>query len=276
MNARLIRTFFVCIPLIAGALPWPCMGEEPVITIPFDGEINANMINVRSDSTTGSDIICSVNRGEPVNVIGQLYDWYKIRIPKGCPSYIKKTLVAPLDDKTIKVLKDRVNIRLKPDEKGPIIGKANTDEVLTVVGSAGDWFKIEPIAASYGWVNKKFVHPFRTGIAPAQPPQATAEHIEETKQIQEKNPPVVEDSQQGTVTAQGVVEPYGKVINRQATHKLVVKDTAGYTKIFLLKGSKSSLNALNFRFVKVVGKTCGVEPQSKYPIIEVTSIQLQN
>lgn len=272
----LLRTVIFSFFLIASAIPALCKEEEPVVSIPFNGEIKGNMINVRADSTTGADIICSVNRGEPINVVGQLYDWYKIRIPKGCPSYIKKTLVAPIDDKTIKVLKDRVNIRLKPDEQAPIIGKANTDEVLTVTGSVGDWFKIEPISSSYGWVNKKFVHPFRTGISPEKPPQATGEQVEEIKKIQEKTPPIVEDNQQGTITAIGVVEPYGKVINRQATHKLIIKDSAGFTKVFLLKGTKSSLNALNFRSVKVTGKPIGIEPQSKYPIIDVTSIQLQN
>ncbi len=273
-----LRTLLLCLFMSGGILLHTSFAKEakPEISIPFDGEINANMINVRADSTIGSDVICSINRGEPVSVIGQLYDWYKIRIPKGCPAYIHKSLVAPLDDKTVKVLKNRVNIRLRPEEQSPIIGKANADEIVTVTGSAGDWFKIEPIASSFGWVNKKFVHPFRTGIIPAQPPQTTDDQIKAVKRAQESAPPIIEDAQQGTITVIGVVEPYGKVINRKATHKLVVKDPAGYTKVFLLKGTKSRLNALHFRTVKVVGKPYGVEPQSQYPIIEVNSIQLQN
>ena len=108
-------------------------------TMPFIGEINADNINIRSDSTVSSEIICKVNKGEQVEVTRERYGWYKIRLPKYAPSFIKKNLVTAIEDKpansfdklrdsgtelnrNAKVIKNRVNIRLHPNESSPILG----------------------------------------------------------------------------------------------------------------------------------------------------------
>lgn len=154
----------VCLGFVAKA--WCAMQQPDAPTIPFSGEIKEDRVNVRMDATVGSEVICTVFRREPVEVIGEVYDWYKIRLPQSAPSFVKKTLVAIIDDKTIKVLKDSVNIRLKPSEDSPIIGKAEIDELLQVRRHAGEWFEIEPVANSFGWVHKRFVLPFRTTLPP--------------------------------------------------------------------------------------------------------------
>ena len=223
---------------------------------------------MRTDSTVGSTVVCTLNRGEPVSVAGELYEWYRIKLPKDAPSYVKKTLVAPLDDKTVKVLKDKVNIRLGPAETSPILGKAHKDETLHIVGSEGEWFKIRPTARCSGWIHKQFVLPFRTGMAPKE----KAAGIE---------PPPEEPGKE--VTLKGIIEPYGKVINRSATHKLIVRESVEcpdstqndcyLQKIFLLKGSRPNLNTLTYHKVKVTGMVTGKNEQ-KYPVIEISKVEL--
>lgn len=124
---------------------------------PFWGMVNADSVNMRSDSTVNSSIICNINRGEQVEVIQELYDWYKIRLPKTAPSFIKKNLVILIDNKTGKVLKNRVNIRMKPSETAAVIGKANKDEIVNILDDVGQWYKIEPLNNSFGWIHKKFI-----------------------------------------------------------------------------------------------------------------------
>ncbi|HNW39700.1 MAG TPA: SH3 domain-containing protein, partial [Candidatus Omnitrophota bacterium] len=58
----------------------------------FTGQINADGINVRVDSTVGAQVICTLAKGELVEVSGGVYDWYKIRLPKEAPAYIRKDL----------------------------------------------------------------------------------------------------------------------------------------------------------------------------------------
>lgn len=124
---------------------------------PFMGEINADNINVRADSTVRSEIVCSLNRGESVVVVFGLYEWYKIRLPKKAPSFIRKDFVSSTDGKVGVVLKDRVNIRLGPGESQARLGKANKNEVVNILSAQGDWYGIEPIKNSFGWIHQRFV-----------------------------------------------------------------------------------------------------------------------
>jgi len=238
----------------------------------FTGVVNADNINIRSDSTVSAQIICKSAKGERLEVVSERYDWYKIRLPKQAPSFIKKNLVAGIEDKpadsfdklktsasglikNAKVIKDSVNIRLAPSETSPILGKVDRNEVITVLEDKGGWYKIEPVNNSFGWISSKFISKVsatatsqgavvRLPIAAAKPEPTQAQQIE------------------------GIIKPYGIVFKRPATHKLITSDN----KIFLLKGNKKSLDQLNYHKVKVTGKSIGPDTQ-KYPIIEIEKIE---
>jgi uncharacterized protein YgiM (DUF1202 family) len=245
--------------------------------MPFIGEINADNINIRSDSTVSSEIICKVNKGEQVEVTRERYGWYKIRLPKYAPSFIKKNLVTAIEDKpansfdklrdsgtelnrNAKVIKNRVNIRLHPNESSPILGKVDRNEVITILEDKGEWFRIEPVNSSFGWINNKFISKISSVTKPENPlvPQKVKE---------EKNA-AVPITLEKSITAEGVIKPYGIVFKRLATHKLITNDN----KIFLLKGGKKSLDILNYHKVKVIGKF--IEPnKQRYPIIDIEKIE---
>jgi len=223
---------------------------------PYLGVINSNNINIRSDSTVMSKAICNVNKGERVEVILEKYQWYKIRLPKNAPAYIRKDLATPIDAKTVKISKDSVNIRLQPNEGAPIIGRAETNEIIAVLDTQGQWYKIEPTNNSFGWVYKKFINKAaEKTMAPA-----VVNNIVVTLTKEEPAQDFV---------IEGVVLPYGKVFNRQATHKLRDKEQ----KIYLLKGDKTSLNAVNYHKVKISAKLTNA-PKTKYPLLEVRKIEI--
>lgn len=136
---------------------------------PFLGEINANNINLRSDATTTSQVICTLNKGEEVKVVLEFYEWYKVHLPDRISLYLKGSLADCIkyqegieDNKNVclsaKVLVNRVNLRVSPSESAPIVGIADKNEIINVKGEAGGWYKIEPIQNSFGWINKKFVN----------------------------------------------------------------------------------------------------------------------
>ncbi len=230
----------------------------------FTGQINADNINVRVDATIGSAVACVLSKGQLVEVVSELYDWYKIRLPKEAPSYVKKDLVecinpdpvsAPGKCLSAKVIKDRINIRLSPGESSWILGKINRLTVVSILSEKGDWYRIAPVYQSFGWVNKKFVDKDLTPLLKKEKPLAAAREIKPPEQL------VVE----------GKVSPYGIVLWRTATHKLITSEN----KVYFLKGNRKSLNSLNYRKVKVTGRL--ISPQeSKYPIIEIDIIEALN
>lgn len=235
----------------------PCFAEDSLSV--FQGKINANNINIRSDSTVTSEVTCKLNQGDSVEVVSELYEWYKIRLPKIAPSFVKNNLVTLIDDKTAKVLKDRVNIRLHPADSAPILGRVDKNEIINILGNRGSWYRIMPVDNSFGWVHKKFVD--------KAPRTIKIEEAKLTLQIREGLKP---ESQAATsdefIIIKGIIRP--KTIKRVATHKLITQDKD----VFLLKGNKEGFDALNFQRAKVTGKLIDTDKQ-KNLIIEVVKIE---
>ena len=189
----------------------------------LNGEMTSDNINIRADSTVGSDVICVLKKHDKIEVAAELYDWYKIRLPKSAPSFVKKTFfkcmpsqpshslgaAIPAKNETACAsaiaLKDKINVRLKPSENSQILSKVKSDEIVNVLSDSGGWLKIEPIRDSFGFVNKKFVNKLS--------------NIGNLKQ--DPTPPVPEQPSQELVIVTGIVQPYGRIFGRKATHKLV-------------------------------------------------------
>lgn len=249
----LLVVFFVPVRAVFGAT-----------AVNFNGQINAENINVRVDATVGSALICSLSKGEPVEVISEAYDWYKIRLPKEAPSYVKEDLVECFNSDPVtnpgkclsaKVIKDRINIRLGPSESSWILGKADKLTVVNILAKVNGWYKIQPIYQSYGWVNKKFISKETIVARKQETPALPAKDIQPS----------------GSLIIEGTVSPYGIVLWRQATHKLITSDN----KIYFLKGNRKGLDSLNYHKVKVSGKL--ITPSgNKYPIIQVDMIEALN
>ncbi len=263
----------MCTGLLAVLIPFMCFAQDQNSSLPeltanskhklalFQGQINSDNINIRSDSTVSSKIICALNKGEPVEVVRESYEWYKIILPKTAPSFIKKDLVALIDEKTAKITKDNVNIRLDPSESSPILGIASKNEVISIQEDRGGWYKIEPRNNSFGWVNKKFVD--KVGTINRREEIKLVQEIKKENIIVGEKAPLDE-----SIIIEGMIKPYGKVIKRIATHKLLSPDN----NVFLLKGNKASLDSLNYHKVKVTGKLAHPQNQ-KYTIIEILKIE---
>ncbi len=131
--------------------------------MPFKGKVNADDINLRIDSTVSSEIICTVKKDDVIDVLSQAYGWYRIKLPKYAPSFIKDEFLPPFGEKTAKVTKPGVNVRLRPSPDSPIIGKTDKDEIVHIIENKNGWTSIEPVFNSFGWVNAKFID--HTGLS---------------------------------------------------------------------------------------------------------------
>jgi uncharacterized protein YgiM (DUF1202 family) len=210
----------------------------------FRGEVNADDINIRADSTASAEIVCKINKGAVVEVISELYGWYKIELPADAPSFINKNLLSLNDDKTAEVAGDNINIRLRPDTSSPILGRVNKGQAVKVLEEKGDWCRIEPSANSHGWIHKNFVN-----------------RIEKKSRLS-KDAVVVDNH----ITVEGLLKQ--KTFTRVATHKLITEDS----KVYLLKSDKENLDSFNRRRVKISGQL--VDPaQQAHPVIEVEKIE---
>lgn len=173
MRLACLKNIFPVLVLAVSLMFKICPAQEPVS---FKEEINSDGINVRQDATVNSDIICVLKKGMEVEVVSEFFEWYKIRLPRVAPAFIKKPLTEcnsyfhptlsagnAFTTKTethcqnAKVLKMKVNIRLEPSESSAIIGTIDKDGVVNIVKEVQGWYQIEPTFNSFGWVNKKFI-----------------------------------------------------------------------------------------------------------------------
>lgn len=141
---------------------------------PFFGTINSDNVNIRWDSRVSAEEIYKARKGERVEVVLELYDWYKVRLPGAASVFVRKDLAAVIEDlppnppksvneatqkapRKARIIKESVNIRLRPNESAPILGKADKEEIVIILGEEGAWYRIDPPPNTFGWVHKKFV-----------------------------------------------------------------------------------------------------------------------
>jgi hypothetical protein len=116
--------------------------------------------------------------------------------------------------------------------------------VVGILEDKGDWYRIEPVSSSFGWIHKGYVK------------------RQEAKLAQKS-----EKEEEDTIIVEGIIKP--KTIKHIATHKLITSDN----KVLLLRGDKNSLVALSHRKVRITGKL-SKPAQQEYPIIDITKIEV--
>jgi len=238
---------------------------------PFFGMVTQDNINVRAGANVNFEPLCKLIKNEKVAVVGKSYNWYKIILPKDATSFINEKYVS-IEDSSGLITANRVNIRAKPGEIFSIIGQINKGSKVKILKKSGEWYAIEPTEACFGWVHEKFIQYYSelnkgtlSEISASTLPckscsKAWLSQSNKTK-VQKK------DTESNIVSAVGVIEPMGRVLNRAGTHKLISDGKIAY----ILCGDRNKLDSLiNFR-VKVVGDTQNI-PSSKYPVINVQTI----
>jgi len=127
------------------------------------GVITANVLNVRKDIGTSSNIIAQLKKGMEVKVleskaIAGSQTWYRIDAGsiKGwiCGDYISFDF-QPIDKGTI--TGSVVNVRASHDISSDIVGEVKKGEKLDVYSWNGDWYKVKLNDGSFGWVNYEYI-----------------------------------------------------------------------------------------------------------------------
>ncbi len=255
LNTRI----FLALP--AGLLIFACgftlsQAEE---VFPLQLEVMDDSVNVRADSTVNSEVICKLNQGDLILAFSESYGWYKVALPKQAAVFVKDNLAAGLDSKTVKIIKDSVNIRLHPGQSSRIVGMAQKGQALTLLSHDSGWYKVEPTESCFGWLHKRFVK--KATVLPKKE-EAKIEVGDIKGNTQNENKP------DDTFTAVGRLSRYGWIFKKSYTHKIVTQDY----KIFLLKAERQLLEAAVGHNVKVTGKINN-ELSQKYPVIEITQME---
>ena len=132
--------------------------EEKPAFEPYEGEIIASRVNIRSGPSTNYRSLLRAKKGFGVIVTGQEGDWLRIAVPLECLLWIHKDYVKVSEDgKSGRVTGDRVNVRIAPEAEADIVGQVVEGDELEVTGAEGDWLEIAAPPTASAWVHKDYV-----------------------------------------------------------------------------------------------------------------------
>ncbi|PEQ05805.1 C40 family peptidase [Bacillus toyonensis] len=151
--------------------------------------VNVSSLRVRTGPSTSHTTIASITKGQVVQVVGEVQDWFKINYA-GQAAYISKDYVTKGGSNengsqgnnqnnnvtvqtggTYVVNATSLHVRTGPAAYHSVIGGVLNGTTLNVVGSEGSWFKVN-YQGKTGFVSSEFVKFVKGGTAtPEQPKQ---------------------------------------------------------------------------------------------------------
>lgn len=105
------------------------------------GTINGDDVNIRSSNSTEAYVLSTAENGEQVTILADLDGWFRISAPNAGTAYVTSQFVK-VQQADGKVNGSSVNIRTAPNTSAPVIGQANTGDLLNVTGVSGDWYVV--------------------------------------------------------------------------------------------------------------------------------------
>lgn len=120
-------------------------------------QISGEDVNVRADSTVMAESLGLLDDGEVVEIIGDNFDWYKIRLPKKFDCYISDEFIKDKGDGKGEITAATLNLRSQPALNSQVIGKIKRGKIVTIIEKANGWCRIVGYPHAAGWINKNFL-----------------------------------------------------------------------------------------------------------------------
>ena len=126
------------------------------------GIINASSLNVRTGPSTNYSILCSVKRGEKVEILESRDGWYKIKTESNKVGWSSSSYIDISNSNNVStsntkfVNTDRLNMRSGPSTSYRVIKVLNLGEEVEVVSESNGWTKIRS-EQRLGYVSSKYL-----------------------------------------------------------------------------------------------------------------------
>lgn len=231
---------------------------------PFVARISAQNANIRAGQNINFESLGQIKHGETLVVVGESFDWRKVKLPVDAKVYVSAGFVKDLGHSIGEVTGNRLNIRAAALPTASIVGQLRKGENVRILEKVNDWYRIEPPDQSFGWVSKDLVEFMKTSIpAPRQAPSLQAQ-LDEEKQQQEAK---LAEEKARNFSVTGIIEESGpKAVSEDIRHFIKNGNT-----VYALQGYRGILDGFLHQTVKIEGK---LQPdiKSDNPVVLVTKV----
>ncbi len=151
--ARFIMFLIICLTFFFN---FAYAAEDALKNESFVGVVSGDRVNIRANDTTSSEVLCQLNKGEEVNVVGRKGKWYKVELPKNVLVYVHKTNVSGKNGLWV-ISEDKTNVRAAATQSSSVVGKLSKGANVKVIKEYLDWCEIEAPKGAFGWVYSDYV-----------------------------------------------------------------------------------------------------------------------
>lgn len=134
----------------------PGTSDKPAVQ---KATVNTDGLNLRSEANTSSAILTTLATGTSLTVLEKQGDWYRVTTPDGKTGWVAGWLVtvalpefpAPAGPH-VTIINPDTNIRSGPGTQHEIVKRVQTGEKYSIVKTEGDWFQINFLDGTNGYV----------------------------------------------------------------------------------------------------------------------------
>lgn len=241
-------------------------GVEAQETFPFTAEVMTDKTSLRAGQNENFEVVGRLSAGDEVVVLGESYDWRKIKLPASARGYISAVFVKDLGEGVAKVTGNRLNVRAAASTNAAVLCQLKKDELVRVVEKVNDWLMIEPPDNCPGWVRKESIKFKSKELLPVRTVAAPIRNIYVKKRlaaIKANTPPP------GMAWATGTVEDLGsQSLSPDVRHRITDGED-----VYYLQGYRHVIDGFAGQKVKLEGRLV-TDFRSETPVVLVTKIQL--
>ncbi len=246
---------------------------------PYLAQVTEDNVNVRAGQAVSFESLGQLSKGAELVVVGKEYGWYKIKLPDAFKCFLSAKYVRLHNGNIGEITASRVNVRAGAGEKFTILGQLAKGTLVRVRNKADDWYEIEPLEGTYGWITEEFVQFKSKTIPPVKVVQIPSRNIYAQKKAIEAEARAKEEAQKAAAapekkkkevfTVSGKIEQVDENdFCQEFRYKLV---SGGITRYFL-RAPDHILTQFSPYDVKIEGEVDTQNKQYPQPVLNVSRI----
>ena len=120
--------------------------------------VSGTRVNVRVGPNTSTQAFSELHSGEYIRAkAASQKDWLEMEWPKNVPAWVLKSSITSTDAKAGTVRGGKARLMGLGSNNAPEIAVLEHGAHVSIVGETGDWFQVQPPAATRAYVSAKFV-----------------------------------------------------------------------------------------------------------------------
>jgi SH3-like domain-containing protein len=139
----------ICLLVVLTILVW--VGQASAKRL----AVGAGEANVRSGPGTDHEIMWSVGKYYPLDILKESGSWYKVRDFEDDEGWIHSSLLRNIP--AVTVTAPLANVREGPGTNSRVLFQAEKGVSFKRLEKKGDWFKVEHPDGEVGWIHKSLV-----------------------------------------------------------------------------------------------------------------------